>query len=75
MRCSKFSYLPREYLSSDVNVLTNSPTICNISKRDIFQLNFSYIQLCLEHYNMLTFEASSKTGLLTDLSSHVFHSV
>ena len=37
----KFSVLRREYLSSAVSVLTNSPKISNITKRDISQLNLS----------------------------------
>ena len=37
----KFSVLRREYLSSPVSVLTNSPKISNITKRDISQLNLS----------------------------------
>ena len=39
--CGKFWLLRREYLSSTVNMLTNSPKILDISKRVIFQLNFS----------------------------------
>ena len=39
--CGKFSLLQREYLPSAVIVLTNSPTTLDITKRDIFGLNFS----------------------------------
>ena len=35
------SVLRKEYLSSASNVLTNSPNISDITKRDIFELNFS----------------------------------
>ena len=40
--CRKFSLLRRKYLSSVVNVLTNSPKISHITNRDIFQLNFNH---------------------------------
>ena len=33
--------LRREYLSSAVSVLTNTPKISDITKKDIFRLNFS----------------------------------
>ena len=36
--CVKFSLLRREYLSSVVNLLTNSLTIFHITKRDLFKL-------------------------------------
>ena len=36
----KFGKLSRGYLSSTVNVLTNSPKISHITKRDIFQIFF-----------------------------------
>ena len=42
--CVKFSLLPREYLSSAVNVLTQSHKISGVTKR-----NFS--QLCVPHSN------------------------
>ena len=38
--CGKFSLFRREYLSFPVNVLTNSPKISDITKRDIFELIF-----------------------------------
>ena len=38
--CGKFSLLGRKYVSLAVNVLTKSPKISNVIKRDIFQLNF-----------------------------------
>ena len=39
-RCwNKLSLLKREYLSTAVNVLRNSPKILHITKRDFFQLN------------------------------------
>ena len=41
--CGKFSPLRREYLSLTANVLTNSFKIWDITKRDIFQLNFPHI--------------------------------
>ena len=37
--CNKLSLLRTEYLSSAVNVLTNSPKIFYITSRDILQLN------------------------------------
>ena len=33
--------MQREYLSSGVNVLSNSKKISNVTKADIFQLNLS----------------------------------
>ena len=42
--CRYFSKLRRQYLSSAVNVLTNSPEISDISKRDKFLLNFPQIE-------------------------------
>ena len=36
--------MQREYLSSGVNVLTNSKKISNVTKADIFQLNLSRIR-------------------------------
>ena len=36
----KLSVLRREYLSSAVNVLTNSLKILHSTKRDFFQLNY-----------------------------------
>ena len=36
---NKFGLLRREYLSSEVNELTNSPKILHISKTDFFKLN------------------------------------
>ena len=38
-----FSYLSREYLRSAINVLPSSPKISDLTKVDIFQLNFSSI--------------------------------
>ena len=35
--------LPREYVYSAVNVLTNSPNILDLTKADFFQLNLSQI--------------------------------
>ena len=40
--CHKLSLLRREYLSSAVNVLTNSPVILHITERDFFQPNCLY---------------------------------
>ena len=37
-RNGKFSQSPTGYLSSAVNVLTNSPKISNFNKGDIFQI-------------------------------------
>ena len=37
--CYKLSLLRTEYFSSAVNVLTNSPKILHITKRNFFQLN------------------------------------
>ena len=41
--CGNFSYLWRKYMWSAVNVLPNSPKIWHITKRGVFQLNFSWI--------------------------------
>ena len=41
--CRKFCILRREYLSSAVNVLTNSLNISNMTKADIMQPNLSQI--------------------------------
>ena len=38
--CIKLSLLRREYLSSAVNVLTNSPIIFHVTKRDFFLLKW-----------------------------------
>ena len=52
-----FSLLQREYLSSAVNVLKNSPKIFHITKRDFFQLNRLhshhklYLRCCLLDFN------------------------
>ena len=40
--CMKFSLILREYFSWAVNVLTKSPSVANLTKRDLFQLNWSY---------------------------------
>ena len=37
--CNNLSLLRRQYLSWIANVLTNSPNILHITKRDFFQLN------------------------------------
>ena len=37
-----FALLKQEYLSSTVNVLTSSPKISNVTKRDVLQLNLTY---------------------------------
>ena len=45
--CFKLSLLRREYLLSTVNVLTKSPKILQITKRDFLQLNaFTLINKC-----------------------------
>ena len=36
----KFSLLQKEYLSSSINALTNSPKISDITKRDFWNLSF-----------------------------------
>ena len=38
--CVKLSLLRREYLSSAVNVLTNSYKALHLTKTDFFQLNY-----------------------------------
>ena len=38
--CVKFSLLRREYLSSAVNVLTNSYKALRLTKTDFFRLNY-----------------------------------
>ena len=41
--CGKFLVLRGEYLSLTVNVLTTSSNISDMPRRDIFQLNFLWI--------------------------------
>ena len=38
--CVNLSLLRREYLSSAVNVLTNTYKALNLSKKDFFQVNY-----------------------------------
>ena len=38
--CVKMPLLRREYLSSAINVLTNSPKMFHMTKRDFLKLNF-----------------------------------
>ena len=40
--CGKFSVVWRKYLSSAISLITNSPKISDITKRDIFQLHFPH---------------------------------
>ena len=39
----KSAYCDLEYMYSEVNVLTNSPNILDMTKADFFQLNLSQI--------------------------------
>ena len=87
-RCSKFSVLPREFLSWAVNVLTNSPKAWYNTNRDIFQLKITQndekiwkncfhsakckFQKCLGSFTMLNVEECSETGLFRHLSNQVF---
>ena len=48
--CQKICILRREYLSSGLNVLTNSLKISNVTKADFFQLNLSRIHGKIEKY-------------------------
>ena len=41
IHCSKITLLPREYLGSGVNVLTNGLKILDTTKADMFELKFS----------------------------------
>ena len=41
---AKLSLIRRKYLSLAVNVLTNSPKILHITKKDLLQLNFLHIR-------------------------------
>ena len=40
--CGEFFLLWREFLSLAVNVLTSSPKISDLTKREVFKLNLSY---------------------------------
>ena len=77
----------RDYLLTAVKVLTNSPKISHITKRDIFQVSFPQsdekydksavcrFHKCLGSYNMLTFGQCSETALFKDWSNQVFRSL
>ena len=83
--CNKLSLLRRQYLSSTVHVLSNSPKVLHITKREIFPtelrsewsinmvLSFRF-QQCLGSFTMFLVEGSSETGLFRHLSNHIFRS-
>ena len=78
--CCSFSLLQRENLSSAISVLTNSPNISNIKKRDIFQLIFSrsdksaVVQIS-NVFNNLTVKWCSQTETFRDLTNYLFCSL
>ena len=85
--CHKLSLLRREYLSSSVNVSTNSPMILHVTKRDFFQQNILHSDQHIwsncsrSHFNspsapftMLLVEQSSEMGLFRHWSNHIFRS-
>ena len=83
-----YSLLQNEYLSSAVNVLTNSPKSLRITNRYISQLYFSpkvmknlikvlscWFHKCLGLFNMLTVQECSEAGLFRHFFNHVFRSL
>ena len=82
----KFSLLRKEYLSSVVNMLTDSPKILHITKRNFFQLNFFavivdynkaavvQISAVFAEFPILLVAGSSETRLFRYLSRNVFRS-
>ena len=76
----KLSPLRTGCFSSVANVLTSSPTIWHVNKRDFFEHTFlssdrwtwsilwCRFQQCLGTFTILLVEASSETGLFRDLS-------
>ena len=80
----KLSLLRTQYFSSAANVLTSSPKILHVNKRDFFQLSWFWqwsmnmliclwcrFQQCLGTFIMLLVEGSSETWLFRQLSNHV----
>ena len=84
--CSqKICILRREYLSSGLNVLTNSLEISDVTKADIFQLNLSlihgkikkivvpcWLQQCFEPVNTFITEWCAEARPFRRLSKHLF---
>ena len=81
----KLSLLGTGYFSSAANVLTSSPKIWHVNKREFFQLHFTWqwsmniitvlwcrFQQCLGTFTMLLVEGLSETGLFRYLSDYVF---
>ena len=76
--------LRREYLSSAVSVLTNTPKISDITQKDIFRLNFSdsdekqYDEIAVVKFfglfNMLIVRGCSEMWPFRHLSNLVFRS-
>ena len=58
--CAKISLLQKKYLSSGVNVLTNSLKFLHITNRDICQLNFS--QMDEKYYKSSVMQISQVLG-------------
>ena len=80
----KLSLLRTEYFSLADNVLTSSPKIWHVNKRDVFQLNWlssdegisqrwqwCRFQQCLGALTMLLLKGFSETGLFRHLSDYV----
>ena len=82
--CCKFSLLQRVYLWSAVNMLTSSPKILDITKRDISNFIFlrmlrkndksSAVQIsaCFRPFSKLAVEGCSERGLFRRFSNHIF---
>ena len=81
----KFFLWRTRYISSPANVLTSSPKIFHVNKRDLFQLSFlwqwsmnmkkvplCWFQQCFGRFTMLLAEGFSEMGLFRHLSNHVF---
>ena len=79
------SLLRRGHFSSRANLLTTSPKIWDVNKRDFFPTQFDWqwsikmikvlwcrFQQCLRKFTMLLVEGSPETGLFRHLSYHVF---
>ena len=82
--CVNLSLLRREYLSSAVNVLTNTYKALHLSKTDFFKsITFKMItkygngavvrwEQCLNPFTMFPVKGYFKTGLSGHISNHVF---
>ena len=82
--CGNFFLLRREYLSSAVNVLSNSPKISDIlrwtfsnaiSTKVMKQYDESALVKPLRRFKMLTVKGCSQRRLFRHLTNHVFRSL